>query len=269
MHSVIPSKILSPNFFQEYTQSSRLSRLKRFAVFIFTFLLCNICTDRIVAHTGHSKEILQRDYHVNPEKIRVIPHFSFEKGHSLSPLWCKRVLGLEGKIVLAQLGFIKPLKGIDLTIKAMEFLKNEKMILLVVGDLPPQSFKSEKKYYEELVRYTRGRNLPVVWAGYVADDQLPLYLGAADVFVFPYRDEASGSSGALNTVLPYGKAIVASCIPKFSGLQLFFFEPDNPHDLARKLKEATQVARAPLLRGYELGRAAAEHFSMYADLLQR
>jgi len=107
-----------------------------------------------------------------------------------------------------------------------------------------------------------------VWAGYVADDQLPLYLGAADVFVFPYRDEASGSSGALNTILPYGKAIVASCIPKFSGLQLFFFEPDNPHDLARKLKEATQVARAPL-RGYELAQAIAEHFSIYAELLQR
>jgi len=236
---------------------------------MFTFLLCNICADRIVVHARNSKEILERDYHVNPEKIRVIPHFSFEKGQALSPLWCKRVLGLEGKIVIAQFGFIKPLKGIDLTIEAMGLLKNEKMILLVVGALPPQSFRSEKEYYEKLVKYTQGRNLPVVWAGYIADDQLPLYLSATDVFVFPYRDEASGASGALNTVLPYGKAIVASRIPKFSDLQLFLFEPDNPHDLARKLKEATQVTGAHLLRRYELAEATAEHFSMYARLLQK
>jgi glycosyltransferase involved in cell wall biosynthesis len=75
---------------------------------------------------------------------------------------------------------------------------------------------------------------------YIPDEEVPELLHEADVFVFPYR--TANQSGALMTVLPYGKPIVASDVGGFSkvlehGTHGRLVEPEDPNDLAQALKE--------------------------------
>lgn len=269
MHSVIPSQILSRSFFEEHTRSARFLNLKRLAVFLFTLLLCYLCADAVIVHDPRSRQILISDYHLSRAYVVVIPHFAYRKPETPPAHICKKTLGLEGKTVIAQFGFVKPLKGIDLAIEAIRTLKERNAVLLIIGGLPLQTHPhpSAARYYERLVRHTRENDLPVVWTGFLPNENLPTYLNATDVFIFPCRDEASGASGALNTVISYGKKIIASRIPKFQNLPLVFFEPNDYRDLAEKLRETIKEASTTTYRGYELSEAALRHMSVYSNLL--
>lgn len=267
MHSVIPLEILSRSFFEEHTHSGRFLTLKRLAVFLFTFLLCHFCVDAIIVHDSRSRQILISEYHLPYRNVVVIPHFVYRKRETPPADVCKSKLGFEGKTVIVQFGFVKPAKGIELAIKAIGILKERNVVLVVIGGLPLQTHPNPDaaRYYERFVKHTREKGLPVVWTGFLPDQILPTYLNAADIFIFPCRDEAAGASGALNMVIPYGKKIIASRIAKFQSLPLVFFEPSDHRDLAEKLGETIKQASTTTYKGYELSQAALRHMSVYSN----
>jgi glycosyltransferase involved in cell wall biosynthesis len=92
---------------------------------------------------------------------------------------------LERKRVILYVGFSTPRKGVEYIAQALDGLGPDCRLLLV-GKWEP-GYRA--KFYRSLPPGVRGK---VVEAGYVSDEELPLYYSMADVFVFPSLLEGFG-----------------------------------------------------------------------------
>jgi len=68
-------------------------------------------SDTIVVHTQESKRLLQTVYGLEPTKLTVIPHGSYEQPKFSDKEAAKAKLGLQGKIIVTILGFVTAKKG--------------------------------------------------------------------------------------------------------------------------------------------------------------
>jgi glycosyltransferase involved in cell wall biosynthesis len=163
--------------------------------------------NKIIVYTDPAKYELCNSYGIPKEKVIVIPHYSPE---AVIVEKAKEKLILLNKEVLTFFGFLRPQKGLELlaeaTLRAKTVIPN--LVLLVVGGrharLPDVSPIFD--------RYPRDF---IVLTGYVSKEDLPLYFSATDAFIFPYEDNILSASGAMYSVLGYGKPIIVTNAPKF------------------------------------------------------
>jgi glycosyltransferase involved in cell wall biosynthesis len=92
-----------------------------------------------------------------------------------------------------------------------------------------------------------GRIGGVRWVGYIAEDEVPAYLTAADLLVLPYRDSLA-ASGPMSDALAYGLPVIGSeviraMLPDEAGV----FAPD-PDAVAASLAQALDGPLATRLR---------------------
>lgn len=152
---------------------------------------------------------------IDVEKVKVVRHGAVlpERGRNE---FAKRFLRLQKRTVLATLGLINPGKGIEYAIKSLSYLVKERpdLLYLVIGETHPAVRRHEgEAYREKLISLTKNlhleRNVRFV-DRYLRDDELTLYLQAADIYVAPYLGKDQVSSGTLTLALGHGKAIVAT-----------------------------------------------------------
>jgi glycosyltransferase involved in cell wall biosynthesis len=172
-------------------------------------------SDRLVVMSQQAAQFLREVYAVPNEKIDVIPHgvpdFQF-----MDPNYFKDRFGTEGKSVLLTFGLLSPNKGIENVIRALPAIlaRHPNLVYIVSGVTHPHIRRRDgERYREELMALAEqlgvSANLILV-NRFVSAEELVEHVGAADIYITPYRQEAQIVSGTLAIALGAGKAIIST-----------------------------------------------------------
>jgi glycosyltransferase involved in cell wall biosynthesis len=172
-------------------------------------------SDRLVVMSERSVEFLRDIYQVPEEKIVLIHHGIPDVPFVESDVY-KDKFGVAGKQIILTFGLLSPGKGIDVVIDALpEIVKaHPQVIYMVVGATHPH-LKAEQgeDYRNSLFRRAKelGVSEHIVFHDrFVADEDLLEFIGAADIYVTPYQNEAQIISGTLAYALGMGKAVIST-----------------------------------------------------------
>ena len=172
-------------------------------------------SDRLIVMSEQAAQFLREVYAIPSGKIDIIPHgvpdFQF-----MDPNYFKDRFGTEGKSVLLTFGLLSPNKGIENVIRALPGIlaRHPNVVYIVSGVTHPQIRKREgERYREGLLALAEelgvSSNLILV-NRFVSAEELVEHVGAADIYITPYRQEAQIVSGTLAIALGAGKAIIST-----------------------------------------------------------
>ncbi|HEY77509.1 MAG TPA: glycosyltransferase family 1 protein [Dehalococcoidia bacterium] len=198
--------------------------------------LVNYCYG-IIAATEQEKEQLIAYYNTPPEAISIIPcGVNLDLFQPVNSDDAKRHLGLTSHKVILFVGRIEPIKGLDLLLRALTYLKDEPglRLLIVGGDIHS---RDEVARLQQLSRDLKISDL-VTFTGSVKQTELPAFYSAADVCVIPSYSESFGLV-ALES-LACGTPVVATRVGGMEeiirqGETGYVVKNNDPHLLAEKL----------------------------------
>ena len=172
-------------------------------------------SDRMVVMSELAAQLLREVYAVSGEKIDVIPH-GVPDLPFMDPNYFKDKFGTEGKFVLLTFGLLSPNKGIENVIRALPAIlaKNPNTVYIVSGVTHPHIRKREgERYREQLQALAEELGVSdhlILNNRFVSTEELVEHVGAADIYITPYQQEAQAVSGTLAIALGAGKAIVST-----------------------------------------------------------
>ena len=172
-------------------------------------------SDRLVVMSELAASLLQDVYSVSAGKIDVIPHGVPDLPFT-DPNYFKDSLGAEGKSVLLTFGLLSPNKGIENVIRALPRIleHHDDVMYIVSGATHPHVRRSEGEKYREGLQALAselGVSSQVIFNNrFVSTEELMEHVGAADIYITPYRHEAQVVSGTLAIALGAGKAIIST-----------------------------------------------------------
>lgn len=171
------------------------------------------------------------------EKLTVIPHFVEERASLVSVMEAKEKLNLGVDTILMLQGFIYRSKGHALLLDALSLLSQSIKVVFAGGFAPLQeSFQQE--LFAKVEKFDLGDRIEIT--GYLSDDDLELYLAAADLAICPFQ--SLSASGSLSTWLSIGRPILASALPQVEELNnmvpgaISTFEDYTPESLAKAIE---------------------------------
>lgn len=158
----------------------------------------------IFVHGAGARDALVKAFPAAANKCVVIPH-----GHWIGffppPVErsvARRELGLsDGQKVFLCAGQCRRYKNIDGLVRAFRQVRRADATLLIVG-----AFK-EPGYLEEVTALARQDPRVRLAPGYVTDEQMALYYGAADVSCVPYQEILTSGSAMMS--LTYGRPFIS------------------------------------------------------------
>ena len=172
-------------------------------------------SDRLVVMSQRSVKFLREIYQVDAEKI-VLIHHGIPDVPLIESSSYKGKFGLSEKKVLLTFGLLSPGKGIETVINALpEIVKaHPDVIYMVVGATHPHLKAEQGEDYRislHLLAKKLGVEDHIVFHDhFVADEDLLEFIGAADIYVTPYLNEAQIISGTLAYALGMGKAVIST-----------------------------------------------------------
>lgn len=286
----------------QYHAGAQLARWQRFASFLLALTLVKLSGARLV-YTVHNVSHHERQHerlnqwanwvllswadalHVHDqstasivqqmirdkERIFVIPHGSYVGYY---PNWISRQeartqLGLEeDDFVYLSLGGLRPYKGIEELIAAFSELSEPRGRLVIAGHA------HEPAYAQRIRALAAGDRRILVFPAHVPDDRVQVYMNAADVCVFPYRQVTT--SGAAILALSFKKPIIAPAIGPFPALvgvsAGLLYEPADPRGLLSALERALLLdlnAAARAIEGYLETISWSEVSRRHAEMYRR
>jgi glycosyltransferase involved in cell wall biosynthesis len=172
-------------------------------------------SDRLIVMSQLSSQFLQEIFKVPASKIDMVPH-GVPDLPFLDPNFYKDRFGVEGKAVLLTFGLLSPNKGIESVIKAMPQIlsKHENVVYLVAGATHPHILRREGDKYraslQALAKEVGVESQVIFHDRFATPEEMAEFIGAADIYVTPYRHEAQVVSGTLAYALGAGKAIIST-----------------------------------------------------------
>ncbi|MGO8758644.1 MAG: glycosyltransferase family 4 protein [Terracidiphilus sp.] len=172
-------------------------------------------SDRMVVMSELAAQMLREVYAVPAGKIDVIPH-GVPDMHFMDPNYFKDRFGTEGKSVLLTFGLLSPNKGIENVIRALPSIlaRHPNVVYIVSGVTHPHIRRREgERYREELQALAAHLGVSshlILNNRFVSAEELVEHVGAADIYITPYRQEAQVVSGTLAIALGAGKAIIST-----------------------------------------------------------
>ena len=171
--------------------------------------LCNIIyriPDRLVVHSEGMKNDLMNIFGISSEKISIIPHgICIDYQKIISRETAKKELGIKEKHVILFFGLIRKYKGLEHLLAAFKKIRDEfDVSLLIAGD-----FVEGKDKYDKIILESGIDNVTYIRAGYIKDEDVPLFFAAADFLVQPYIN-FTGQSGIVPTAYYYSKPVIAT-----------------------------------------------------------
>jgi glycosyltransferase involved in cell wall biosynthesis len=224
---------------------------------------------------AHRAEVA-RTFRVEPERIVVIPHghFADQYPDEIGRAEARRRLDLreDHRVVLA-FGLVRPYKGALELIDAFESLDDRGARLLVVRAAHPRAYGLRVERRADEVDGVRAR------LERVPDDEVQVYMNAADVVALPFRSVLT--SGSLILALTFGRPVVAAdhhCAIDLVGDEGgILYDPEEPGALAAALRrvlalspgarEAMGERNRAKARGLSWEEAAARTRAVYESLL--
>ena len=172
-------------------------------------------SDRLIVMSELAAQLLRDVYAVPSAKIDVIPH-GVPDLPFIDPNYFKDRFGTEGKSVLLTFGLLSPNKGIENVIRALPAILAEhpNVVYIVSGVTHPHIRRREGERYREDLKALADElgvsSQLILNNRFVSAEELVEHVGAADVYITPYRQEAQVVSGTLAIALGAGKAIVST-----------------------------------------------------------
>jgi glycosyltransferase involved in cell wall biosynthesis len=180
-----------------FTVHARFDEFVRHQMPLFADLASHVARNVVQDHLDHCSQIIvptpsiQRlvyeDYKVDvPVTILPTP-IDLTRFSDLGPERIRRRYHLEGQQVLLYVGRMSREKGLEFLIDSFARVaeRNPKTVLMLVGRGP------HVKAVQELVQSLRIQDR-VIFTGAVPHEQVPRFMAAADLFVFPSRLETQG-----------------------------------------------------------------------------
>ena len=203
-------------------------------------------SDRLIVMSQLSSQFLQEIFKVPGNKIDMVPH-GVPDLPFLDPNFYKDRFGVEGKAVLLTFGLLSPNKGIENVIKALPQIlsKHKNVVYIVAGATHPHILRREgdvyRAYLQDLAKEMGVESQVLFHNRFVSPGEMVEFIGAADIYITPYRFEEQVVSGTLAYALGAGKAIIST--PYWHAIELLddhrgalvpFQDPDA---IARKTVE--------------------------------
>jgi glycosyltransferase involved in cell wall biosynthesis len=161
------------------------------------------------------RTILEDVYGVPPAKIDLIPH-GIPDVRFVDPDCYKSQFGVAGKKVLLTFGLLSPNKGIEHVLNALPEVVAEfpDVVYIVLGATHPNEFRARGESYrlglEAIAKKNRVEKNVIFHNRFVDLKVLTEFIGAADLYITPYLDEAQSTSGTLAYAFGAGKAVVST-----------------------------------------------------------
>jgi glycosyltransferase involved in cell wall biosynthesis len=172
-------------------------------------------SDRLVVMSPRAETFLQEIYGVPKSKIALV-HHGIPDVPFVDPNYYKDKFQAEGRRVILTFGLLGPSKGLEYAIDALSAVvaKYPDALYVILGVTHPHVRQEQGEQYRHmLINRVRERGLTenVVFVNrFVSQNELTDYLGAADVYVTPYLNEAQITSGTLAYAMGTGKAVVST-----------------------------------------------------------
>ncbi len=172
-------------------------------------------SDRLVVMSELAAKLLREVYAVPSGKIDIIPH-GVPDLPFMDPNYFKDKFGTEGKSVLLTFGLLSPNKGIENVIQALPAIlqKHSNVVYIVSGVTHPHIRRREGERYREGLQALAARlgvsEQLILNNRFVSTEELIEHVGAADIYITPYLQEAQVVSGTLAIALGAGKAIIST-----------------------------------------------------------
>jgi len=223
-------------------------------------------SDRLIVMSQLSSQFLQEIFKVPGSKIDMVPH-GVPDLPFLDPNFYKDRFAVEGKAVLLTFGLLSPNKGIENVIQALpEILsKHKNVVYIVAGATHPHILRREgDKYRASLQALAKkvGVESQVIFHDHFATpEEMAAFIGAADIYITPYRYEEQVVSGTLAYALGAGKAIIST--PYWHAIELLddrrgaLVPFQNPAAIANKtieLLNTPAIRHAMRKRAYQFAR---------------
>ncbi|MFZ0816164.1 MAG: glycosyltransferase family 4 protein, partial [Candidatus Sulfotelmatobacter sp.] len=172
-------------------------------------------SDRLIVMSQLSSQFLQEIFKVPGSKIDMVPH-GVPDLPFLDPNFYKDRFNVEGKAVLLTFGLLSPNKGIENVIQALPQIlsRHENVVYLVAGATHPHILRREGDKYrtslEALAKELGVESQVIFHNRFASPEEMAEFIGAADIYITPYRHEAQVVSGTLAYALGAGKAIIST-----------------------------------------------------------
>lgn len=219
-------------------------------------------SDRLVVMSEQAARLLQDVYSVPGGKIDLIPH-GVPDLPFMDPNYFKDSFGTQGKPVLLTFGLLSPNKGIENVIRALPKIleHHDDVVYVVSGATHPHIRRSAGEAYREGLQKLAeelGVSSHVIFNNrFVSLDELIEHVGAADIYITPYRQEAQVVSGTLAIALGAGKAIISTpywhakeLLADRRGVIVPFDDPDSIADATISLLDNDAERHAMRKRAY-------------------
>src|SRR6202040_193834 len=203
-------------------------------------------SDRLIVMSRQSADILKEVFQVSPEKIDLIPH-GIPDLHFTDPNFYKDSFGTEGKDVLLTFGLLSPNKGIENVIQALPSIlsRHSNTVYMISGVTHPHVLRQEgdkyRLYLQKLAKDLGVESSVIFRNRFVSPQELVELIGAADIYITPYKHKGQVVSGTLTYALSAGKAIIST--PYLHAVELLDEERgilvpfDDPEAIAAKTVE--------------------------------
>ncbi|MGC2289173.1 MAG: glycosyltransferase family 4 protein [Thermoplasmata archaeon] len=214
--------------------------------------------DRVIAHTrsyAHTSRALRgRPIEIVPSAVdtrRFRPDLDGSVVRARLSLLGHRVLVFTGRLV--------PHKGVDVILRALRELPPD-VSLILVGHGP--RLAELKSLARRLAVDARVR-----FCTDVSDDELPLYLRAADIFVFPSQNRLEGFGLAVAEAMASGLPVIIADMPGVReviepGKEGLLVEPLIERDLVARIQELLEDPARRIAMGAAARKRAEERYSL-------
>lgn len=195
--------------------------------------------DAIITHCEGAKQAAIAAFYIrNKSKVFAIPHPHYINHYEniIEREAARENLGItNAKLVFLFLGLIRTYKGVPELINAFKQLKQAEVCLVIAG-------KASEEFTQQIQQQVRDCQEIKFIPGFVADEQIQIYMNACDVVVLPYRDILTSGSAIL--AMSFGRACVAPCkgciaevLNETGG---FLYNPEEADSLLYAMKDAIQ-----------------------------
>jgi glycosyltransferase involved in cell wall biosynthesis len=223
-------------------------------------------SDRLIVMSQLSSQFLQEIFKVPGSKIDIVPH-GVPDLPFLDPNFYKDRFGVEGKAVLLTFGLLSPNKGIENVIQALPQIlsRHKNVVYMVAGATHPHILRREGDKYraslQALAKEVGVESQVMFHNRFASPEEMAEFIGAADIYITPYRHEAQVVSGTLAYALGAGKAIIST--PYWHAIELLddrrgaLVPFQNPDAIAQKtieLLDTPAIRHAMRKRAYLFAR---------------
>ena len=198
----------------------------------------------VIVHDPHTRDAVIEELNAPPDAVAVVPHGHYRSLYPEPPgaAAARETLDLpkQPHRLFLYLGIIRPYKGIDELLDAWpRHLREHPNDYLVIAGKP-----LNETYGRSLEENAADLERVDLRLGYVEDDDIPLYFGAADVSILPFRKITT--SGSLILAASFSLPIIA---PRYPGLEfvlqtandLLYDPPSTAASLVDALGRASQA----------------------------